>query len=51
VCLDAATGEPFFWLGSTQWAIFRGYTIDEAKATISGVSPSAQLRGLVSMSA
>src|SRR5262249_46543475 len=32
--VDAATGKPFFWLGSTQWALLRGYTIDEAKLTI-----------------
>src|SRR5215813_1129051 len=32
--VDAATDNPFFWLGSTQWALFRGYTIDEAKLTI-----------------
>jgi len=35
--VDAATGAPFFWIGSTQWAIFRGYTIDEAKATIDSI--------------
>lgn len=35
--MDATTGAPFFWLGSTQWAIFRGYTIDEAKATIDSI--------------
>jgi hypothetical protein len=35
--VDGATGEPFFWLGSTQWAIFRGYTIEEARATIDSI--------------
>src|SRR5262245_24149823 len=32
--VDAAASKPFFWLASTQWALFRGYTIDEAKLTI-----------------
>jgi hypothetical protein len=32
--VDAATAKPFFWLGSTQWALFRGYSIDEARLTI-----------------
>ena len=24
-------GDPLFWLGTTQWQLFRGYTLDEAK--------------------
>lgn len=32
--VDSSTGKPFFWLGSTQWAAFRGYSIDEAKLTV-----------------
>jgi hypothetical protein len=36
--VDAATGTPFFWLGSTQWAIFRGYTVDEARTTIDNIN-------------
>jgi hypothetical protein len=32
--IDGATGQPFFWLGTTQWAIFRGYTLDEARLTV-----------------
>lgn len=32
--IDGPTGQPFFWLGSTQWAIFRGYTLEEARLTV-----------------
>ena len=32
--IDCPTGQPFFWLGSTQWAIFRGYTLEEARLTV-----------------
>ncbi|MGD0497985.1 MAG: DUF4038 domain-containing protein [Bryobacteraceae bacterium] len=35
--VDSATGAPFFWLGNTQWALFRGFTIDEARTTIDSV--------------
>jgi hypothetical protein len=28
---------PFFWLGTTQWQIFREYTLDEAKITLEKV--------------
>ena len=28
--VDAA-GRPVFWLGTTQWQIFSGYTLEEAK--------------------
>ncbi len=31
------TGTPVFWLGTTQWNIFREYTIDEARMTIESV--------------
>jgi hypothetical protein len=29
------TGKPFFWLGTTQWELFRGYSLDDAKIIIS----------------
>jgi len=35
--IDAATGKPFFWLGNTQWAIFRGFTVDEARLTVDSI--------------
>jgi hypothetical protein len=35
--VDSATKSPFFWLGNTQWAIFRGYTIDEARTIVDNV--------------
>src|SRR5215813_5543012 len=35
--VDRATGKPFFWLGNTQWALFRGYTIEEARLTIDSI--------------
>jgi hypothetical protein len=35
--VDSATDMPFFWLGNTQWAIFRGYTVDEARTIIDSV--------------
>jgi len=28
---------PFFWLGTTQWQIFREYTLDEAKIIIENI--------------
>ena len=30
-------GAPVFWLGTTQWEIFRQYTLDEARMTIESV--------------
>lgn len=27
-------GQPFFWLGDTQWELFRDYTLDDAEAII-----------------
>ena len=30
-------GHPIFWLGTTQWQIFREYNLDEARATIENV--------------
>jgi hypothetical protein len=35
--VDGATGKPFFWLGNTQWALYRGYTLDEARLTIDSI--------------
>jgi hypothetical protein len=35
--VDGATDKPFFWLGNTQWAIYRGYTLDEARLTIDSI--------------
>lgn len=35
--IDSTTKSPFFWLGNTQWAIFRGYTIDEAHTIVDNV--------------
>ena len=35
--IDSATGKPFFWLGNTQWAIYRGFTLDEARFTIDSI--------------
>ena len=29
-----ANGRPFFWLGTTQWELFRGYSREDARATI-----------------
>ena len=29
-------GRPLFWLGTTQWELFRGYTVEEAKLIIEG---------------
>ena len=29
-------GAPVFWLGTTQWELFRGYTLEEATAIIDG---------------
>ena len=34
--IDSA-GEPFFWLGTTQWQIFRDNTLDEAKIILENV--------------
>ncbi len=31
-------GKPVFWLGTTQWQLFREYTLDEAKLTIEKVA-------------
>jgi len=30
-------GQPVFWLGTTQWQIFREHTLDEARAILAGV--------------
>jgi len=30
-------GDPVFWLGTTQWQIFREYTLDEARTTLERV--------------
>jgi hypothetical protein len=30
-------GDPVFWLGTTQWQIFREYTLDEARTTLQRV--------------
>jgi hypothetical protein len=30
-------GQPVFWLGTTQWQIFREYTLEEATMTIENV--------------
>src|SRR5262245_26944467 len=27
-------GEPFFWLGDTQWELFRRFSLDEARAIL-----------------
>jgi len=27
-------GKPFFWLGTTQWELFRGFTIDDARTIL-----------------
>jgi hypothetical protein len=35
--IDAATGAPFFWLGNTQWSLFRGFTLTEARAIVDNV--------------
>ena len=35
--IDAGTGKPFFWLGNTQWALFRGYTIEDARVIIDSI--------------
>lgn len=32
--LADATGSPVFWLGTTQWQLFREYTLDEARLII-----------------
>jgi hypothetical protein len=32
------TGAPFFWLGNTQWAIFRGFTMPEAEAIVDDIA-------------
>ena len=26
-----AKGQPFFWLGTTQWELFRGYSLEDAR--------------------
>lgn len=31
-------GEPFFWLGSTQWTIFRSYTAQEAQIILRNIA-------------
>jgi uncharacterized protein DUF4038/collagenase-like protein with putative collagen-binding domain len=35
--VDAGTGKPFFWLGNTQWALFRGYTLEDARVIIDSI--------------
>jgi len=35
--VDAGTGKPFFWLGNTQWALFRGFTVEDARVIIDSV--------------
>jgi hypothetical protein len=30
-------GRPVFWLGTTQWAIFRDYTLEDARTILAGV--------------
>src|SRR5262245_10208603 len=35
--VDSTTKTPFFWLGNTQWAIFRGYSIDDARTIVDNV--------------
>jgi hypothetical protein len=35
--IDGATGKPFFWLGNTQWALFRGYTLEDARVIIDSI--------------
>src|SRR5262245_19384749 len=30
-------GQPVFWLGTTQWQIFREHTLEEARAILEGV--------------
>jgi len=32
-------GAPFFWLGSTQWAIFRSYTVADANTIVDSMKP------------
>ena len=39
--IDAA-GNPFFWLGNTQWQIFREYTLNEAKTILENVFEAAR---------
>src|SRR5579871_6236797 len=34
-------GEPVFWLGTTQWELFRGYTVEDARIIVE----SARERG------
>lgn len=33
-CFLDQRGDPLFWLGDTQWELFRGYTLEEAKFTL-----------------
>jgi len=29
-------GAPYFWLGTTQWELFRGYSMEDARTIIEG---------------
>src|SRR5262245_1141002 len=35
--VDAGTRKPFFWLGNTQWALFRGYALEDARVIVDSV--------------